>query len=143
MDDLPNNLKIELSLYIHEQTYKNIFFMQDKSMSLISWMCPLLKTFIVQQDSYVYFEGDEVVNIFFMKDGLCGFVLPKYNNAKYITISKGCDFGSEDIIGCMLKNEGKGEEWIHQRESMQRQFTVMAEKQSELLLLSLSDLNRM
>jgi len=69
MEDLPNNLKIELSLYIHEQTYKHIYFMRDKSMSLIAWICPLLKTYIVQQEAYVYFEGDEVVNCFFMKEG--------------------------------------------------------------------------
>ena len=81
-------------------------------MAFISWMCPLLKTYLVEQDACVYFEGDEVVNIFFMKEGQCGFVLPKYSNTKYISIQNGCDFGAEDIIGCMLRDELDGEDWI-------------------------------
>jgi len=86
LKDLPHNLKIELSLYIHEETYKHIYFMKDKTMSLIAWICPLLKTYLVTENEYVYFEGDEIVNVQFMKKGSCGFVLPKFNNAKYINI---------------------------------------------------------
>ena len=143
MDDLPHNLKIELSLYIHEQTYKNIYFIKEKSMAFISWICPLLKAYPVEQDAFVYFEGDEVVNVFFMKEGQCGFVLPKFNNTKYISISNGCDFGTEDIIGCMLRDEFNGGDWIQQRDRIIRQFTVKADRRTELLLLSITDLNRM
>ena len=42
VDELPHKLKIEVSLYIYEERYKNIMFFQGKSPSLISWLCPLL-----------------------------------------------------------------------------------------------------
>ena len=45
VDELPYNLKIEVSLYLHEDTYKTMQFLQDKSMSYITWICPLLKPF--------------------------------------------------------------------------------------------------
>jgi len=48
-----------------------------------------------------------------MKEGSCGYVVPKYDNAKYINITEGCDFGSEDIIACILKSDDmEGEDWI-------------------------------
>ena len=46
-DELPHNLRIEVSLYIHEETYKNIFFLKGKSTSFIAWVCPLLKTYMI------------------------------------------------------------------------------------------------
>ena len=45
VNELPYNLKIEVSLYLHEDTYKTMQFLQDKSMSYIAWICPLLKPF--------------------------------------------------------------------------------------------------
>lgn len=42
VDELPHKLKIEVSLYIYEERYKNIMFFQGKSPSFISWLCPLL-----------------------------------------------------------------------------------------------------
>lgn len=31
LDHLPSNLRIETSLYLHEETYKYVFFLKDKS----------------------------------------------------------------------------------------------------------------
>jgi len=48
-----------------------------------------------------------------MKRGSCGFVLPKFDNTKYIEITTGCDFGTEDIVACILKGEDiDSEDWI-------------------------------
>lgn len=144
LDALPNNLRIEVSLYLHEETYKHLNFLHDKSMSLVAWICPLLKTYLIAEDEYVYFEGDEVLNIHFVKDGSCGYVLPKYENSKFIDIPSGLDFGIEDIMGSILKDEFvKEEDWISQKERLIRQFTVMASRNTELLTLSIVDLHRM
>jgi len=79
-----------------------------------------------------------------MKEGSCGFVLPKYNKVKYINIKKGSEFGAEDIISCIVKNDYEDDdEWIHNKDQLIRQFTVMADQSTELLLLSISDLRRM
>ena len=55
------------------------------------------------EDSYVFFEGDKMFNIYFFKDGEAGFVLPKHRNLKFIDIYKGAFFGVVDICGSMTK----------------------------------------
>lgn len=74
-------------------------------MSYIAWICPLFKQFILMEREYLYFEGDEINAMYFLKTGNCGYVLPKYENSKYIDIVPGTDFGMEDIVGSIIKNE--------------------------------------
>jgi hypothetical protein len=78
MDELPHKLKIEISLYLHEDTYKKINFLHDKSMSFIAWICPLLKPYVITENQYVFYEGDEISSMYFLKDGFCFYQLPKY-----------------------------------------------------------------
>ena len=67
VDELPHKLKIEVSVYIYEQRYKNIKFFIDKNQpSFISWMCPLLKPRYYEHNQYIYYEGDGINNIHFM-----------------------------------------------------------------------------
>ena len=95
-------------------------------------------------NEYVYFEGDEVQYIYFAKDGVCHYVLPKFSNAKYIRIKEGNYFGFSDIIGSIIKNEDiDQEDWICRKDKMIRQGTVASDSKSELLLFSIMDVNRM
>ena len=105
VEELPHNLKIQASFYLHEETYKSMLFLEDKSMPFIAWICPLLKQRFVLESEIIYFEGDEVTNIYFMKAGSCAFVLPKYDNAKYINVTIGYHFGMEDFVGSIIKND--------------------------------------
>jgi hypothetical protein len=109
VDELPHNLKIETSLYLHEDTYNSILFLKDRSDSFIAWICPLLRPLMVGQEDEVFYENKEVNCIYFLKEGSCGFVLSKkYNQAKYIDIPPGCTFGIIDIIGSiLLMDEGE------------------------------------
>ena len=145
MDDLPHNLKIELSLYLHEETYKMMGFLKDKSMSFITWICPLLKPYYLESTEYLYFEGDEIHSIYFLKVGNCGFVLPKYDNAKYINLKPGTNFGVEDIIGSIIKNdEVTDDDWMSHKDKLLRQFTIYGESDRQMYLaLSITDINRM
>lgn len=43
LDELPYNLKTEVSLYVYEQRYSKIKMFQNRNVSFILWMCPLLK----------------------------------------------------------------------------------------------------
>jgi hypothetical protein len=82
--------------------------------------------------------------MYFLKYGLCGYVLPKYNNAYYIKIGEGNHFGLIDIIGSLL--EGGHEDfdnWINYKDNIKRQFTIMALQNVELLSFSITDLNKM
>ena len=143
MNDLPHKLKLEVSLYIHETTYKKIFLFKGKPSSFIAWICPLLKPLPHPDRQYIYFEGDEVSNIYFLTRGKAGFVLPKYKNTSYIDIIQGSYFGIIDIVGSILQTKHDLDNWIAHKDILQRQFTVMALKESEVMCLSIQDLNRM
>mmetsp|Transcript_23565 Transcript_23565/g.36258 ORF Transcript_23565/g.36258 Transcript_23565/m.36258 type:complete len:139 (+) Transcript_23565:948-1364(+) len=131
LEELPHKLKIDISVYLYEKTYKIIRFLQEKSSSFIAWICPLLKPYIVTENQYVYFEGDEITCIYFVKDGSCGFVLSKHDNCKYCQVNVGSQFGVLDIIGSVLRNEDiELEDWIYFKDKMKRQFTIMADSQS-------------
>ena len=43
LDELPHNLKMDVSLFIYEERYKNIKFFHDKSSSFLQWVCRLLR----------------------------------------------------------------------------------------------------
>ena len=144
MDELPHKLKIEISLYLHEDTYKKINFLHDKSLSFIAWICPLLKPYVVTDNEYLYYEGDEVSSIYFLKDGFSYYVLPKYQNTRYIRIKTGNYFGFSDIIGSIIKNEDiDQDDWISRKDKIIRQCTTASDVKSSLLLLSINDVNRM
>lgn len=88
INELPRNLAIELSLFVHESTYKKVYFLKNHaSESFLAWICPLLKPAIFDENEYVYFEGDEINCIYFVKQGELGFVLAAHSNLMYIDIS--------------------------------------------------------
>ena len=53
----------------------------------------------------VYFEGDDIDEIDFLKESSCSFVLPRYNNIKYMNIYKGQQFSVIDIIACTMEHD--------------------------------------
>ena len=143
VDELPHKLKIEVSLYIYEERYRNIIFFQGKSPSFISWLCPLLQPQIFGDKQYIYLEGDEISSICFMISGNAQFVLPAFENVGYIDIKIGNVFGIIDIIGSAQSKDIDFKDWFQNKQLMQRQFTIMATSQVEVQFLSLKDLNRM
>lgn len=99
---------------IHEKTYNEIEFFRNSSPSFISWICPLLKLEVFSENSIIYYEGDDIVSIYFVKDGNCGFILPRHKNIKYIDLVKGSYFGLTDIIATMLHidKENELDQWM-------------------------------
>ena len=97
------------------------------------------------QDSIIHYEGDDVVSMYFVKEGICGKVLPRHTNKKFININKGCYFGITDIIASMLSIDKEDEinNWMMYKNQLQTITTVKAEENTELLTLSIIDLNRM
>lgn len=94
-----------ISIYIHEQRYKRVPFFKGKSTAFITWICPLLKPIYFPSHQYIYLEGDEIENIYFLVKGQASFVLPKYENTKYINIEIGDLFGLIDLIGsCQIQS---------------------------------------
>jgi hypothetical protein len=144
VDDLPQSLKVEVSLFIHEQTYKRVYFLKNRTDSFIAWICPILKPYLNLENEFIYFEGDDVTQIYFLLNGECGFVLPKHKNVKYINFNQGIHFGIVDIIGSVLNEPNQDiENWISHKDKLHRQFTAMSQTRCEILTLSINDLNRM
>lgn len=62
-------MKTELSIYIYEKVYMQVDFLKNKSKTFISWICPMLKMSVVTPKEYVFYEGDEISKIFFLRSG--------------------------------------------------------------------------
>ena len=105
IEDLPHNLRTDLSIYIYEKVYQQVDFLKKKTKAYISWICPLLKPLVTTPKEYVFYEGDEVTRIFFLKNGSCNYVLPKFTNTKYIQVSEGSVFGVIDIIASCFMDD--------------------------------------
>ena len=110
--ELPHKLKLEVSLFIHEYSYKRINCFQGRSSAFISYVCPLLKPRPYPENQYIFFEGDDVTSIYFLIKGKCGFVLPKYKNTTYIEVTQGSHFGIIDIVGSILKTPYELDNWF-------------------------------
>ena len=129
MDDLPNKLKVEVSLFIYESTYQRVSFLQTQSTTFIAWICPVLKPQLNMEGQYVYFEGDEISHVYFLSKGNCGFVLPKHKNLKYVDVKQGGYFGVIDIIGSMMEHGIENmDDWGQNKDKMVRKFTVGSRK---------------
>lgn len=140
---LPHKLKMELSLHLHEDTYKKIEILKDRSSAFIAWICPLLKPHEYPRNEYIYLENDDVTHIYFLSSGKSGFVLPKYRNATYIEIPEGKHFGIIDIVHSVLQSDYEIEHWYSHKDLLLRHFTVMSLGKTECMTLSIQDLQRM
>jgi potassium voltage-gated channel Eag-related subfamily H member 8 len=120
-EELPHKLRVELSVYLYRDLYSRLFFLQDKSSSFLAWICPLFKPMMFGINQYIYFEGDDVNCIFFLKKGSMGFVLPKHSNFKFVDIGHGNTFGVVDIISSMLRHEEiEADQWFIRKDLLKR-----------------------
>jgi hypothetical protein len=126
VEELPHALKVEVSLYIYEDRYNKIKFFLGKTPAFISWLCPLLKPAFFADDEYVFLEGDDIVNIFFMITGTASFVLPSYSNTRYIDMFEGDHFGILDITGSAQTSDFEMKDWQNHKNKLKRQFSVLS-----------------
>ena len=76
----------------------------------------MLKSLPFPDKNYIYFEGDDVNDIYFLIKGKAGFVLPKYQNTTYIDINVGAHFGIIDIVESMLLNKLDMNNWMSHKD---------------------------
>ena len=91
----------------------------------------------------MYQEGDDIYSIYFSDKGSLGFTLQKFNNVKYVDLDEGMYFGVIDIVHSIYTQNVELDRWINSKDKMTRNFTCMADKESSLLALNISDLNKM
>lgn len=60
MEELPHKLKLELAMVIHMQLYSGVKFFMHRERSFIAWISTLLRPLNVEEEKYIYKEGEEV-----------------------------------------------------------------------------------
>lgn len=103
VEDLPIDLKTPLSIHIYETVYTRVEFLKDKDHRFISWICPMLKFRVAAPNEYIFYEGDRVNEIYFVKNGVCDYVLPRHTNTPYIRVVDDSCFGFFDIVAWLLE----------------------------------------
>ena len=137
---LPRKLKMDVSMYLNESKFSRVNFLSNKSQKFLYWICPRLEYILYEANEYVYFEDDDVDAIYFVIGGTAHYVLPQFDDAEYILINQGSEFGLIDIaIDSICK--GINVDVVNEIEdNIQRQFTIMATAELELYTLSMKDL---
>ena len=125
-------------MQIHHDIYVNVEFFKTKEKNFIVWVGPLLKRFNVEEQEYIYKEGDDVKEsnlysqlndiVYFLIKGVAGYVLPRFNNMVYITIERGDHFGIIDIVYDSEKIDMKTSMQRRSNKSKElfRRFTIQA-----------------
>ena len=84
---------------MYKLTQKKISFFKKKTDKYFSeWICSLLKVVILISDMPIYREQEEIMAIYFLEQGEAAYVLPRYQNAPFVTISASETFGLIDIM---------------------------------------------
>eukprot|EP00347_Sterkiella_histriomuscorum_P024049 403332479 len=126
LNELPQNLKIELSLIMHKEIVKKIFFFQKKPPHFIAFIGPLLKPLHIEEGNYIYKEKDPIEEIFFLIKGKAALVHKDIKDSAYMIIDQGYFFGEIDFV--FQNNDGK------------RKFTAKALDNCHLLTINKADL---
>ena len=106
IEDLPIDLRTPLSIHIYREVYTRIEFLKNQEYRFISWICPILKQRVTAPDEYIFYEGDAVYDIYFVKTGACDYILPRYDSTPYYRTLKNSMFGFFDIVAALLDMTG-------------------------------------
>ncbi|TNV87316.1 hypothetical protein FGO68_gene16420 [Halteria grandinella] len=145
MEELPAKLRIDLAMAIHKKMYSNIKFFQDKDNNFIAWVGTFLRPINVQEKDYIYKEGEDITEVYFVVTGSAGYVLPRFNNKVYMNIVQGDHFGHVDLGSDKDYFKVKKTKMVKKRKRvpLHRKFTVQAQENCDLLTLTLEDLDKM
>lgn len=144
VQSLPMKLRFKLAEHIYSHFYKTIDVLQGQSKMFLSWICPLLVPKVAYPQQPVFYEGDTVDKFFFVEEGSCAYVLPRFQNQPFLSCGQGTYFGFTDIIASILKaNEGTLDSWHDYH--LKRTFAVrcVGENICKLLCLDTEIFHRM
>ena len=108
---LPPKLCTLIQLKIYHDLFETIsmFKLHNYPASLYAWMTNNLRSRFRESGSYVYQDGDQIHNIYFLTKGVVGYALPR-KGCFYAVIEPGDTFGVVDIthnIDKLIKRELK------------------------------------
>ena len=87
LNELPLNLRIELSCIMHRKLVEKIEFFDDKKLGrFISYIGPYLKPKQFGKYEYIFIEGEYADEMYFIKTGNVSMVIKDHGNFKFRTI---------------------------------------------------------
>lgn len=143
MDELPLTLKHKVNACIYKNTYNKIVFFRGKDINFITWVCPMLRSHMFQQDSQIYYETDPADSIYFLVSGAAGFVLPFRRNIVYVEVDTGDEIGQEDLVEFSQEQDCDILTILEENAKVKRTFTVQALVNCELLALTHESINKL
>ena len=64
-------------------------FFDKKEKSFIAWIGSVIRPLNIQEDEYIFREGESIIEMFFMVSGESAYVLPRFDNFAYLNFTKG------------------------------------------------------
>lgn len=98
LNELPPNLKIELSYLMFESLVKDIEFFKNKPKKFIGFVGIHLKKIKIEKNEIVISQGEASNDIYFIKKGQVSVSLKEFGNFSFINIKEGYYFGEIDIL---------------------------------------------
>lgn len=144
MEELPHKLKTELAVAIHAKMYSAVLFFHNKEKSFVAWVSTVIHPLNIQENEYIFKEGEDIIEMYFLASGEAAYVLPRFDNMDYKIIKKGKHFGHLDLLGVRTRAEHLAIQMTSKRRhEFSRKFTVLAKERCELLTISVSDLDKL
>lgn len=81
------NLRIDLSVIMHQDLVKDIAFFEKKQDRFIAFIGPYLRPIKVGKNEYIVKEGEYAHEMYFIKTGKVSLVLRNFNNFRFLEIS--------------------------------------------------------
>jgi len=60
---------MKLSAFAYEKRYDSLTFFKDRSVTFITWICPLMKPAWYDHFAYLFLNGDDIKEMYFMIKG--------------------------------------------------------------------------
>jgi len=79
--------------------YANVTFFNNQKRPFMAWIGSVIRPINVQESDYIFKEGEQIVEIYFLSTGKAGFALQRFNNDIYLEIEHGGHFGHADLFG--------------------------------------------
>ena len=114
MNELPSNLRNDVSLQMYHSTVSKIFFFQDKDPGFISYMVPKLRSISLQPGDTLYKEHDYPDEVYFMTRGKVNLLISEIAFKTYV---EGSYFGEVEILenktrSCTVKAHKDGADFL-------------------------------
>lgn len=76
MEQLPCSLRHKINQHIYKNMHQEIIFFKDKEVNFITWLCPMLKSYMFTQETEIFNETEPVDSMYILAKGAAGFILP-------------------------------------------------------------------